>query len=291
MNRAYRLIASCIILSWIFLGCSKELSYENNGIPIAVAATGTLKDDAGNCLPINLKGSYYNGIALLGDTNFLQVTLNVKTTGSYSIQTDRQNGFQFAGSGVFNNTGIQTINLKASGTPLQKQATNFTVTFNNTSCSFAVNVLDSTGHAGGGSTTDSSIALGKWQFVANGHTYTGNIVATIFTNLIGGQLDITGFVASGADTVFVLSVEFPASTLDTGTYPTSAPGTNFALQPAATSIIIFAANPTSTQIVNITISSYDPGTKIVSGTFSGIAYDFNGTNIPITNGKFKATVQ
>jgi hypothetical protein len=293
MFRAYRITITCVVLSCLFFGCSKELSYENNGIPIAVAATGTLKDNAGDCLPINPKGSYYNGVAILGDTNYVQVTVNVKTTGSYNIQTDRQNGFQFAGTGVFNNTGIQTINLKASGTALQIQQTNFTVTFNNTSCNFSVNVQDSTGHSGGG-TNDPSIALGKWQFVANGHTYTGNIQAALFSNLIGASLTIVGYTASGTDTAFGVSVEFNGTTLDTGTYPTSGAGTNFSLQIASginAGNIIFAANATSTQIVNITINSYDAATKIVYGTFSGISYDFNGTDIPITNGKFKATVQ
>jgi hypothetical protein len=191
-----------------FFSCSKELSFETGDIPVTTVATGTLKDTTtGDCLPIAPKGTYYTGIAIQGDTNYVQITVNVKTTGSYNIQTDKQNGFQFAGTGVFSSTGSQIVNLKASGTPAQITTTGFTVTFNNTACAFTVNVQDSTGHSGG--TTDNSIALNKWQFVANGHTYSGNITTTIFSNLIGANLTVIGSMASGsADTAFGISVHF-----------------------------------------------------------------------------------
>jgi hypothetical protein len=297
MYRAYRIVVTCILLSGIF-SCSKELSYENNVIPAGVSATGTLEDSSGNCMTITPKGTYYNGVAILGDTNYVQVTVNVATTGSYNIQSDRQNGFQFAGTGVFNNTGIQTINLKASGTPVAKGVTNFMVSFDSSACNFNINVQDSTGHGGsnnnGGGTDTSGIALGQWQFVANGHTYSGNIQSALFTNLIGGNLTVVGFTASGTDTAFGITVQFPGNTLDTGTYATTDAGTNFSLQIASgpnVGNIIYAANATSSQVVNITINSYNAGTKVVSGIFSGVSYDYNGTSVTITNGKFKATVQ
>ncbi|HLK26935.1 MAG TPA: hypothetical protein VKT28_00035, partial [Puia sp.] len=174
MNRAFRIVTMLIVSATLFFSCSKELSYESDVVPVATTATGTLKDTSGNCMTITPAGTYFNGVAILGDTNYVQVTVNVKTTGSYNIQSDRQNGFQFAGTGVFNNTGVQTVSLKASGTPAQIQSTVFNVSFDSTACSFTVNVQDSTGHSGnGGSTDTSSIALGKWQFFTNGHTYSG----------------------------------------------------------------------------------------------------------------------
>jgi hypothetical protein len=297
MNKYFRLIAVCLVSATIFFSCSKELSYETSIIPVATVAAGTLKDTLGNCLTITPKGSYFNGVAIAGDTDYVQITVNVKTTGSYNIQTALQNGFQFAGTGVFNNTGIQTINLKASGTPAQIASTNFTVTFDSASCPFTVSVQDSTGHGGnnGGTTDTLGIALNKWQFDANGHTYAGNIISAQFTNLIGANLVIAGTMASGStDTAFGISVEFTGTTLDTGTYATSDAGTNFSLQIASGANIgniIFAANATSSEIVNITILNYTVSSKTVSGTFSGISYDFNGNDVPITNGKFKATVQ
>jgi len=286
-----------IVSATLFFSCSKELSYESDVVPVATTATGTLKDTSGNCMTITPAGTYFNGVAILGDTNYVQVTVNVKTTGSYNIQSDRQNGFQFAGTGVFNNTGVQTVSLKASGTPAQIQSTVFNVSFDSTACSFTVNVQDSTGHSGnGGSTDTSSIALGKWQFFTNGHTYSGNIVTAQFANLIGSTLTVVGSMASNStDTVFGITVQFSGSTLDTGTYLTSDAGTNFALQKYPSGNIIYGANATSNEVVSVDLISYVVSSKIVTGTFSGQAYAIdnlgNSSTVNITNGKFKAAVQ
>jgi len=296
MNKVLSIIIVCFLFAVAFLACSKELSFETSDIPTGTSATGTLKDASANCLPIVVKGTYYNGV-VPGDTNIVQLTVNVKTIGSYNILTPLHNGFQFAGGGVFSSTGIQTINLRASGTPKAVMPTDFTVTFDTTTCNFTVNVQDSTGHGGSssGGTTDTSIALNKWQFVANGHTYAGNIATAVFANLIGATLTVVGTMASGStDTAFGITVLFPGTTLDTGTYTTTDVGTNFSLQKTSgvnAGDIIFAANTTSTQVVNITITSYIVSSKTVSGTFSGVSYDFNGNDVPITNGKFKAAVQ
>ena len=295
MNNAVRIILACFVSAAFFFSCSKELSYETSIVPAGTAATGTLKDTVtGDCLPIVVKGTYYNGI-IPGDTNYIQITVNVKTTGSYNIQTPLQNGFQFAGGGVFNNTGLQTINMRVSGTPLSHMPTDFTITLDNSVCSFTVNVQDSTGHngAGGNGTDTSGIALNKWQFTANGHTYAGNITTAIFANLLGSNLTVAGTMASGStDTAFGVTIQFPGSTIDTGTYVTSDAGTNFALQKITSGDIIFAANATSSPpVLSIVIKSYTVSSKTVYGTFSGDTYDFNGADVPITNGKFKATVQ
>jgi type 1 fimbria pilin len=100
-------------------------------------------------------------------------------------------------------------------------------------------------------------------------------------------------MASGStDTTFGITVQFPGTTLDTGTYVTSDAGTNFSLALAPSGNIIYAANATSVPpVLNITISSYISSTKTVTGTFSGQAYDFNGNILAITNGKFKAQLQ
>lgn len=295
MKRYLSLMFVCLVSAALFFSCSKEHSLETDALQGGNTAAGTLKDTSGNCLPIVVKGTYYNGV-VPGDTNYIQVTVNVKTAGSFNIQTDQQNGFQFAGTGIFNSTGIQTINLKASGTPSQIMPTNFTITFDSAACMFTVNVQDSTGHSAsgnGGSTDTSGIALNQWQFVANGHTYMGNISTAVFTNLIGANLTLVGTMASGSmDTVFGITVQFPGTTLDTGTYATSDAGTNFSLTLLQSGNIIYAANATSVPpVLNIIISSYNAITKTVAGTFSGQAYDFNGNSLNITNGKFKAQLQ
>ncbi|MBS1946748.1 MAG: hypothetical protein JST47_03185 [Bacteroidetes bacterium] len=296
MYRAHRVAFIFFLLLTVF-GCSKELSYESSAVPSGVAATGTLKDSSGNCMAIITNGTYYNGVAILGDTSYVEVTINVATAGSYNIQSDRQNGFQFAGTGVFTNTGAQTINLKASGTPIAKGATSFILSFNGTACNFAITVQDSTGRGSNnnGSSDTSGIALNQWQFLANGHTYSGSIQSAMFTSLAGGNLlTIIGPTASGTDTVFDVNIQFSGNTIDTGTYLTSNAGTSFALQKADSlgAINVFSANATNSHnVVNLTINSYNNTSKVVFGTFSGQAWDANGVSTSVTNGKFKATVQ
>jgi len=112
MKRYLSLILVCLVAAALFFSCSKEYSLETDALPAGNTAAGSLKDTSGNCLPIVVKGTYYDGV-IAGDTNYIQVTVNVKTAGSFNIQTDQQNGFQFAGTGVFISTGVQTINLKA----------------------------------------------------------------------------------------------------------------------------------------------------------------------------------
>jgi hypothetical protein len=286
MNNNLRLVAACLLAATIFFSCSKENSLETNAIPTGNPASGSLKDSSGSCLPIVVHGTFYDGV-ITGDTNYVEITVNATTAGSYNIQTGLQNGFQFAGTGVFNSTGIQTISLKASGTPSQIIPTNFTVTFNSSSCNFTVNVLDSNARG------TSGIGLNQWQFVANGHTYSGTVSTALFTNLVGASLTIVGPMASGsADTAFGITVQFPGTTLDTGSYVTSGAGTNFSLTLVQSGNIIYAANATAVPpVLTVSITSYVTSTKTVTGIFSGQAYDFQGNTVAITDGKFKAQLQ
>src|SRR6185436_2135417 len=108
----------------------------------------------------------------------------VTKTGSYSISTDMQNGFRFVDSGFFNAIGINIIKLKPIGTPIIPVATIFSVSFDSSTCSFVVNVQDSTGTGlggggdtsgnGGGNTGDTT-AAGAWKFTdsTNNTSYTG----------------------------------------------------------------------------------------------------------------------
>ncbi|MBS1668827.1 MAG: hypothetical protein JST58_15740 [Bacteroidetes bacterium] len=298
MKKNTNLLILGLILSALFYSCGKETSYENNIVPGGLKATGTIEDSSGNCLPIVVRGTYYNGIAVSGDTDYVQLTINVKTTGSYSIQTPLANGMQFSGTGVFNSTGLQVIHLKGSGTPVKIATTNFNIGLGGLTCPFTVSVEDSTGHSSGnnnsgGSTDTSSIALNKWQFVANGHTYSGNMMSSLYVKL-ASNYTFFGSMASGSkDTAFGIQIQFPGSSLDTGSFPTSSLGNNFSLQFATganAGNIIYESNALYQQTVNIVVSSYNSSTKVISGIFYGQAYDANDSTVNISNGKFKATV-
>ena len=78
MNR--RLLLSLLMTSLVLMNaCQKEKSFEN-GLGIS---EGTLQDDgAGDCLPKTVAGAYVIGTALDGNTNYIEVQVNVKTAGT-----------------------------------------------------------------------------------------------------------------------------------------------------------------------------------------------------------------
>lgn len=133
----YLAIVSGVFL--LFAACQKELSFEN-GLPIRVA-TGSLKSSLGNCMPVTINGKYVRGTAFT-DSNSVIVQVNFSTPGSYSISTDTANGFSFQGSGITADSGLQSIILKGTGTPLAAQLSNFIVTFDTSVCMFSINVAD-----------------------------------------------------------------------------------------------------------------------------------------------------
>ena len=204
-------------------------------------STGSLWDSNGNCLPDSVHGTFYNGITAGSDTAYVDVQVNVTATGSYKIESDLQDGFLFSDSGFFTNTGLNTVRLKPLGTPIIPTTATFNISFDSSFCSFTVVINDSTGTGLGGvkDTTGSgtggdstvNIANNSWQFIANGHTYSGTFISSILgPSVIGSQLVLTGFPASGStDTTFSLTVQLPSTTIDTGYYQTTFAGTNFAL--------------------------------------------------------------
>jgi hypothetical protein len=227
----------------------------------------------------------------------VDINVNVTQAGAYKISTDLQNGVFLSDSGTFTNTGINTIRLKPSGTFFTHDPTLFTFSFDTTSCTFTINVQDSTGTGlggnNGGDTT--GLALNTWKFTANGHVYSGDIIIASLVPTIGITLVINGSMQSGStDTAFGISVQFPSS-VDTnsyaGLYPTSDAGTNFLLAKFPSNDVIFAANAIEPEVINIKISSYDKNTKVMKGSFSGNSYDFTGNTVPITDGAFSAHLQ
>ena len=262
--------------------------YSLEGLVLSSNAVGSLKDSVGNCLPITPYGMYYNGIAA-GDTNYIQVSVNVKRPGTYTIQSDLQNGFQFAGTGVFSDSGLNTIKLKATGTPVLDSPTNFTLTFDTSACMFSVNVHDSTDRWFGG-----PLQYNTWRFLANGKTpFQGPLETSQFVTTAGGSLSVAGTMQSGStDTIFATTVQFTNGTLTTGTFATSVAGTSFAFEKAPNAIIIYGANATQVPpVINIVITNYDAVNNVVTGTFSGYAFDASGNNVQITDGGFIAQLQ
>ncbi|MGH2562885.1 MAG: hypothetical protein ACRDE5_00115 [Ginsengibacter sp.] len=109
-------------------------------INFAVPASGVLGGGGGNCTPFALAGSYQQGIPL-NSSNTVQVQVDIATVGSYSITTNTVDGVVFSKSGVFTATGLQTIFLTGSGTPINEGVQSFTVSFGTSNCTFGITFL------------------------------------------------------------------------------------------------------------------------------------------------------
>ena len=135
-------IAYLLLLAFsiIYTSCEKEYSYE--GGPTTGMAGGTavytLEGDGGNCTGPLINGTYTTGTALQPSNN-IQLRVNVTTVGTYTLSTTLVNGIQFSTSGNFTVTGLQTITLTGSGTPLTAGISPFTPPVG-TGCTFFVTV-------------------------------------------------------------------------------------------------------------------------------------------------------
>jgi len=289
----FLLVIGLVILN----SCQKEISFEN---PVAKAdAQGSLTDSLGNCLYDSVYGTFYNGVTPGGDTAYVEIQVQVDSVGTYRIYTDLQNGFMFADSGFFNSTGMHAVQLKPIGTPLLQTVTDFTVTFSGDTCNFAVYVQDSTGTGLGGGTGGGTDSVGSWEFYIDSSYIHGKVNLAIFADtlsVVGAgtwALGINGTTAG--DSTLVLVITFPGNTIDTGTYVSQGtPASNalFGFSDQNGNTLFFAVNdPQSQSLMTIHIDSYNSATRVVSGTFSGLASLEDASDvIHISSGKFTATV-
>lgn len=302
MNR----LLYCFVVITCFLtlfSCRKEYSLEQGNI---VPAEGSLWDSSGACLPSTVHGTFYGGITPGSDTAYVEIQVNVSQTGSYNIETDLQDGFSFADSGFFSNTGINTVRLKPIGIPIIPTTSTFTVGFDSTACSFTVVIQDSTGTGlGGGGDTTNPQNNNAWQFTTSAGTFSGvfdTAVITLDTTIwqSGGQmLVLQGLKTNTTDSLIAFYVYLPTGAIVPGSYATqSLPPSNASLF----AFIDFSADPVNgtpiyasfpgdaTANVIVNIVSFDNATQIVKGTFAGKTEDENGNKVDVSNGSFTATV-
>jgi hypothetical protein len=126
----------CILVLLLFsvftlVTCTKEHSFER-GLP----STTAIYSVDGICTNAIINGKYYVSEAVDTSHN-IQLQINVIKTGSFYISTNTTDGIQFSATGNFTTTGLQTVILKASGTPSLSGSFIFAIT-NNTACSIAL---------------------------------------------------------------------------------------------------------------------------------------------------------
>ena len=122
---------------FFIVSCEKEYSIEDE----TTASAGSLKSDAfGDCLPSSVNG-IYKADSVLGTGNYIEVQVNVTTTGNYSIVSDTVNGYYFKGGGAFITVGLNTVKLQAVGKPLNAGSNDFIISYNGTECFINVTVI------------------------------------------------------------------------------------------------------------------------------------------------------
>jgi hypothetical protein len=195
-----RIVTFAALISTLFFinSCQKETSFEGLGVP----AKGSLQSDSnGDCLPKTVSGVYEAGKGLT-NAEFIKVYVNVTTAGSYDIVTDTINGFYFRGTGFFTTTGVNTAQLSSIGIPGAAGVSNFTVTFDGTTCFIPVTVLP-TGAGGpavftlqgaGGACTTPVIAGSYILTTALNSSNTVTLTANVTTI---GRYSITTTAANG----------------------------------------------------------------------------------------------
>jgi hypothetical protein len=154
-SRFLYLMGLCLVL---FSACQKETSFE-----VGNPARGSLQSAAGDCLPKNIGGTFIASQAT-ADSNYMEVTLSITQSGTYTVYTDTLNGYFFRGTGTVTATGTQLVKLKAFGTPGGAGTNNFTVIFDTTACFVPVTVLaaGSGGSGGGGGGGGGGVSSGEY---------------------------------------------------------------------------------------------------------------------------------
>ncbi len=136
--------ASDFVIQFDSSACSIQVSVlPGGGGGGGTPAAFTLQGAGAACMNAVVSGSFAKNQALTAASK-VAVQVNVSTIGAYSISTNTVNGFSFSGTGNFSATGLQTISLRANGTPLNEGPTTFMLTAGTNSCTFSATVTTST---------------------------------------------------------------------------------------------------------------------------------------------------
>ena len=94
--------------------CKININVVGTGIGVAAF---TLSGAPDTCTNFIVTGNYFAGQAVT-PAEFLTLTVNVTSTGTYNLSSSNNDGLSFSGSGSFSNTGLQNVTLNAIGTPV-----------------------------------------------------------------------------------------------------------------------------------------------------------------------------
>lgn len=224
MKTLIRISSLLVFTSILFMACQKEASFEKGN---SSASVGSLSvDGTGNCLGAVVSGTYYKDTAIKA-SNYVDVSVQVDTAGTYIISSDTVNGYYFKATGTFTATGTQVVRLVGGGKPLAAGTNIFTVTYDGTVCEFSVTVTAGTPPPGGssaftitctGATPAGTYVAGTALTAANTITLNVNVTAigswsvTTAPAVNGIIFSGTGtFSATGASTIVLTAAGTPTA--------------------------------------------------------------------------------
>lgn len=208
--------------------CQKELNFDDT---LTGQSKGSLKKDTTDCYPSTVQGEYIVDSAL-NSTNFIDLQVNVTTTGYYVIYSDTVNGYYFRGNGTFGNVGLNSVRLYGYGTPEHSQPDPFIIRYDTSLCIVDVDVTTTGIQAvytfGGAGGTCSNVSLGG--------TYT---MGTALNSTNTAQVDLQ----------------------------ISTPG-NYSITTTQVNGVIFSATGEFLDTTPSTVTLTGSGTPVASGTFN-----------------------
>jgi hypothetical protein len=207
-----------LIITSIFFSCQKDFA-----VNFTDAIGVLVKDTSGNCAPISIGGTFTTNNALT-NVNFMEVQVNFEETGTYSISSDTINGYFFHSAGTITATGVNTIRMQGSGTPLVIGNNIVTVRYGTTSCTANIQVTSnnaavftvgspagncSAAVVGGSYTVNTALAPANTITIQVNVTVIGSF--NISTNIVNGiSFNKTGtFTTTGLQTVVLIGSGMP----------------------------------------------------------------------------------
>jgi hypothetical protein len=182
-------------------GCffSVTVTEENNNTN--TAAVFTFPAAPNECDDVKVNGIYTAGDSLNAADSVMGIKVDVTVPGTYYLTTVPNNGISFTGSGSFTKTGLQTVTLFGSGTPVTPGQFNYSP--GNNGCFFVVTV-----------TPANPVAVNFIKCKIDGVQYVFSDAA-LFTETVlpanppapaAAVLEISGNVSGNADENFLLSL-------------------------------------------------------------------------------------
>ncbi|MFL5741028.1 MAG: hypothetical protein ACJ75B_12475 [Flavisolibacter sp.] len=135
MKQQHVRLALIFAFSVFLFSCQKELHFQFNEQSDGSLLAGTDH----TCQPIIVGGNFIAG-SNLNDSNFLEVSVQVISPGTYLITSDTLNGYSFHASGSFSGTGTIKVKMQATGRPLKQEDDHFSIRYNNTTCEVVIAV-------------------------------------------------------------------------------------------------------------------------------------------------------